>query len=69
MRKKHFTKQELKIIKYKLMKNGYNEEKASKEIGNMIECAEKNHEKAIIEEKRKKQHEHRYKKGRFQYPK
>lgn len=62
---KLFTLTELKLLKYKLIKKGYSEAQAEKEIENMMECAEKNHEKYLTEEKRKKQKEKRYKKGRF----
>ncbi len=64
-----FSKQELKITKYNLMKHhGYTEEKARDEIEGMIAMAEYAHEQSRQENNRKKMKEKRYKKGRIQMP-
>lgn len=50
-----FTAQELKIIKYNLMKNyNYTKEEARAEIEGMIEITKENHKKALAEKKKAK---------------
>lgn len=53
-KKRHFTIQELKITKWRLMKqHGYTKEAAEAEIVSMIECVEKNSEKAELERRKR----------------
>lgn len=61
-RNKLFTKQELRMTYHRLIQKGMVPDQAYKEVQSMIKWAEENHE---IEEKRKKDKEKRYKKGRF----
>ncbi len=48
---KPFTIQELKILKYNMMKRGMKEAKAEEEIKGMIETSRTNHLKAVQEKK------------------
>ena len=50
-KKRMFTKQELKIVKYNLMKRGYTAAQADEEIKGMVITTEKNHERAMLEKR------------------
>lgn len=51
-----FTIQELKILKYKMMKRGMKEAQAEKEIAGMIKTTRINHLKAVQAQKDDKAH-------------
>ncbi len=52
-----FKKEELRFIKYRLISKGMSSAAATKEVEGMIKTAEKNHKKAMREEREAKKKE------------